>query len=140
VSSAADPILASRRAVLVGRILSAIAIAFLSMDALGKFLRPLPVIDGTRALGYDVADLGVLGVLLATGVILYAIPRTALLGAIYLTGYLGGALASHLRIGSPLLTHVLFAVYVALVLWTGLALRRAALAGSTSVPRRVATD
>jgi len=114
--------------VLVGRILSGLAILFLSVDALGKFLQPLPVVEGTHALGYDVADLGTIGVLLAAGVVLYVVPRTALLGAIYLTGYLGGALASHFRIGSPLFTHVLFAVYVALVLWIGLALRRASLA------------
>jgi hypothetical protein len=128
MNSVADRLLAGRRAVVTGRVLSALAIAFLSLDALGKFLKPLPVIEGTQALGYDVADLPLIGVLLVAGIVLYVIPRTALLGAIYLTGFLGGALASHLRIGSPVLTHVLFAVYVALVLWLGLALRRAPIA------------
>ena len=128
MSSVADRILANRRTVVAGRILSGLAIAFLSFDALGKFLKPLPVIEGTRALGYDVADIGRIGILLTVGIVLYVVPRTALLGAIYLTGFLGGALASHFRIGSPLMTHVLFAVYVAVILWTGLAMRRAPLA------------
>jgi hypothetical protein len=64
-----------------------------------------------------------LGMLLLAGVILYAIPRTSLLGAIYLTAFLGGAVATHLRVGSPLATHVLFGVYVAAFVWGGLALR-----------------
>jgi hypothetical protein len=79
----------------------------------------LGVIDPLR----KPADVRLLGVLLAAGVVLYAIPRTAFWGAIYLTAYLGGALAAHLRIGSPLATHVLFAVYVAGFVWVGLALR-----------------
>ena len=64
-----------------------------------------------------------LGLLLLVGVVLYAIPRTSVLGAIYLTGFLGGAVATHFRVGSPLFTHVLFAVYVAVFVWGGLALR-----------------
>lgn len=116
------------RARWVGRILSGLAIVFLAVDALGKLLRLEPVVEGTQALGYQATDLRLIGVLLALGVLLYAIPRTAVLGAIYLTGYLGGALASHFRIGSPLATHVLFAVYVAAVIWLGLVLQRPALA------------
>ena len=61
--------------------------------------------------------------LLLVGVILYVIPRTSVLGAIYLAAYLGGAVASHYRLGNPLATHVLFPVYVAAFLWGGLALR-----------------
>jgi hypothetical protein len=106
-----------------GRIFSGLVIAFLTMDAIGKLLRVQPVIEGSVALGYRAEDIFLLGVLLAVGVVLYAIPRTSLLGAIYITGYLGGALAAHLRIGSPLATHVLFAVYVATFLWLGLVLR-----------------
>ena len=68
-----------------------------------------------------------LGVLLLAGAVLYAVPRTSVLGAIYLTGFLGGAVASHYRIGSPLATHVLFGVYVGVVLWAGLVLRYPAL-------------
>lgn len=106
-----------------GRVISGIAVAFLSLDALGKLLRIAPVVEGTSKLGYAESVILPLGVLLAIGVVLYAIPRTALLGAIYLTGFLGGAVATHLRIGSPLATHVLFGVYVALFVWGGLALR-----------------
>jgi hypothetical protein len=106
-----------------GRILSGIVIAFLFVDALGKLLKIRPVIEGTVALGYPETVVFSLGVLLMLGVILYAIPRTSLLGAIYLTAFLGGALAAHFRIGSPLLTHILFSVYVAAFVWGGLALR-----------------
>jgi hypothetical protein len=67
-----------------------------------------------------------LGVLLLIGAVLYTVPRTAVLGAIYLTGFLGGAIATHYRIGSPLFTHVLFGLYVALIMWGGLALRNPA--------------
>jgi hypothetical protein len=64
-----------------------------------------------------------IGVLLLTGVVLYVIPRTSVLGAMHLAAYLGGAVATHFRIGSPLATHVLFPVYVAACVWGGLALR-----------------
>jgi len=64
-----------------------------------------------------------LGLLLLACVVLYAVPRTAALGAILLTGYLGGAIATHLRVGDPLFTHVLFGVYVGVLLWLGLYLR-----------------
>jgi len=106
-----------------GRILSGIAVAFLSFDALGKLLKMAPVIEGTLELGYPESSIVPIGVLLAIGVVLYAIPRTSLLGAIYLAAYLGGAVATHVRVGSPLATHVLFPVYVAAFVWGGLALR-----------------
>lgn len=107
----------------VGRILSGIAIAFLAVDTLGKLLRVGPVIEGTVRLGYPESAVVPVGLLLLAGVVLYAIPRTSILGAIYLTGFLGGAVASHFRIGSPLFSHVMFAVYVAAFVWGGLALR-----------------
>jgi hypothetical protein len=89
-----------------GRILSGIVVAFLLLDALGKLSRLAPVVQGTLELGYAEAVVIPLGVLLLVGVVLYAIPRTSLLGAIYLTAFLGGAIATHLRVGSPLATHV----------------------------------
>ena len=107
----------------IGRILSGIVIVFLLVDTLGKLIKVGPVIEGTLKLGYPESAVVPLGVLLLVGVVLYAIPRTSVLGAIYLTGFLGGAVATHVRVGSPLLTHVLFAVYVALFVWGGLALR-----------------
>jgi len=68
-----------------------------------------------------------LGVLLLACTLLYAVPRTAVLGAILLTGYLGGAVATHLRVGDPLFSHVLFGVYMGVALWLGLYLRDARL-------------
>jgi hypothetical protein len=106
-----------------GRVLSGLAVTFLFVDALGKLLKLTPVVEGTVALGYPEAVVIPLGALLLIGVILYAIPRTAVLGAVYLTAFLGGAVATHLRVGSPLATHVLFGVYVAAFVWIGLALR-----------------
>jgi len=110
-----------------GWALSGIAIAFLLFDASGKLMRLAPVIEGTVTLGYPETAVVPIGILLLIGVVLYAIPRTSLLGAIYLTGYLGGAIATHVRVGSPLPTHVLFPVYVAAFVWGGLALRNPAL-------------
>ncbi len=106
-----------------GRILSGIVVLFLFADALGKLLQFGPVMEGTARLGYPDSLVFPIGVLLMVGVILYTIPRTSLLGAIYLTGFLGGTFATHFRIGSPLFTHVLFSVYVAVFLWGGLVLR-----------------
>lgn len=111
----------------VGPGLSALATVFFVMDAAGKLLRIEPVMRSTQELGWPAGAVVPLGVLLLLGAALYAVPRTAVLGAIYLTGFLGGAVATHLRIGSPLATHVLFGVYVGLVMWAGLALRYPAL-------------
>jgi len=111
-----------------GRVLSGIAILFLFVDALGKLTRAAPVVEGTVKLGYRDDVVFTLGVLLMIGVVLYAIPRTAVVGAIYLTGFLGGALATHFRVGSPLFTHVLFSVYVAAFVWGGLVLQNPRLA------------
>jgi hypothetical protein len=108
----------------IGRILSGLVLAFLAMDGIGKLLRLSPVVESTVALGFKAEDVFLIGLLLSLGVVLYAIPRTAILGAIYLTGYLGGAFAAHLRLENPLFTHVLFAVYVGFFMWLGLILRR----------------
>jgi hypothetical protein len=106
-----------------GRVLSGLAVLFLFVDAVGKLLRVGPVVEGTVKLGYQESVVFPLGVLLLVGVVLYVMPWTSLLGAIYLTAFLGGAVATHVRVGSPLATHVLFGVYVAVFLWGGLALR-----------------
>lgn len=121
-----------------GIALSALATAFFLADAIGKLLQVEPVLRGTQELGWPQGAVFPLGVLLLVGAVLYALPRTALLGAIYLTGFLGGAIATHYRVGSPLGTHVLFGVYVAAVMWAGLALRfphlMAALMGRARAP------
>lgn len=107
----------------LGRVLSGLAVIFLFIDAVGKLFRVGPVVKGTVELGYQENVVFPLGVLLLIGVVLYVLPRTSLIGAIYLTAFLGGAVATHVRVGSPLATHVLFGVYVAVFLWGGLALR-----------------
>lgn len=106
-----------------GYIISALPVLFLLMDAIGKFVRPEAVVSGTVELGYKESVILPLGLILLACVALYVIPRTAVLGAILLTGYLGGAVATHVRIGNPLFTHTLFPVYIGVLLWLGLYLR-----------------
>ena len=107
----------------LGLVLSGLAILFFVVDATGKLLQIEPVMKGTVELGWPVSAVVPLGVLLLLGAVLHALRRTAVLGAIYLTGFLGGAIATHYRVGSPLLSHVLFGAYVAAIMWGGLVLR-----------------
>jgi hypothetical protein len=113
----------SRTAVQTGRVLSILALLFLAMDAAMKVLGVTAAVDGTTALGYSSTVILPLGVVQLVCLVLYAIPRTSVLGAVLWTGYLGGAIATHVRIGNPLFTHILFPVYVAVLLWSGLWLR-----------------
>ena len=110
------------KSVWIGRILSGIAIAFLVLDGVMKLVQPQVVIDATREIGWpvDPMTLAALGLILLAAIALYAFPRTAVLGAILLTGYLGGAVASHARHADPLVTHDLFGVYLGLFVWGGL--------------------
>lgn len=113
------------RSVILGRVLSGVLVAFLVFDAAIKLV-PLEVVTETMvALGYPAdSDLArLLGVLTLLCTLLYVIPRTSILGAILLTGYLGGAMATHLRAGSPLFTHLLFGFYLGVIVWGGLWLR-----------------
>jgi hypothetical protein len=116
---------AGSRARITGLVLSGIVIAFLLFDGAIKLL-PLAVVTDTMAqLGWpaDAATARLLGLLTIGGTLLYAVPRTSVLGAILLTAYLGGAVATHARIASPLFSHVLFGVYLGIALWGGLWLR-----------------
>ena len=113
----------SRAGVYIGRVLSGLCILFLTFDSIGKLLRVQPVLDATVQLGWPTSVVFGLGVTLLSCVIVYAIPRTALLGAVLLTGYLGGAVATHVRVGDPLFSHALFPVYMASLAWGGLVLR-----------------
>lgn len=113
----------SRRQVIAGRVLSTLAVLFLLFDAVGKLLRPVQVIEGTTQLGWPAGVILPLGILQVVLLLLYAIPRTSILGAVLWTGYLGGAIATHVRIGNPLFSHILFPTYVAALLWGGLWLR-----------------
>jgi hypothetical protein len=106
-----------------GVVLSSLAVLFLLMDATMKLLRLPAAVQGTKQLGYPENVVFVLGVIQLVCLILYLVPRTAVLGAILWTGYLGGAVATHVRVGNPLFSHILFPTYVAALLWGGLWLR-----------------
>lgn len=121
----------------IGRVLSALAAVFLVMDGGMKVARAAPSVEGTLALGFPDGSVAGIGGLLLACVALYLIPRTALVGAVLVTGYLGGAIAAHVRMGNPLFTHTLFPLYVAAMVWGGLALRDArvrTLVGPVPVP------
>jgi hypothetical protein len=113
----------SSRARLVGRILSGLAIAFLTFDVAIKLIPNKMAIEGTVALGWQAHHVPIIGTLGLICLILYVIPRTAPVGAILWTGYLGGAIATHLRLDNPLFSHILFPTYVAALIWGGLYLR-----------------
>lgn len=106
--------------------MSGLVIAFLVFDAAIKLVPIEPVVTTMQALGFDTtaALARGLGVLLLACTALYALPRTALLGAMLLTGYLGGAIAIQLRAGHPIFSHLLFGMYLGLFAWIGLLLRR----------------
>jgi len=118
--------LALRRA---GMVLTALVALFLALDAGGKLFAPALMIANSPPLGLPNNESfhQMLGAILAVALVLYLVPRTAVLGAIVLTGYLGGAVATHARIGSPLLSHTLFGVYLGIVLWAALWCRLPAL-------------
>jgi hypothetical protein len=111
------------RTVWAGRAISTLIVLLLLFDATGKLLRVPQVVEGTAQLGYPASTIVPIGIILLTCVVLYAIPRTAVFGAVLLTGYLGGAIASNVRVGNPLFTHELFPIYVAVFIWGGLYLR-----------------
>jgi DoxX-like family len=116
----------SRAARWSGRLLSGLVIVFLLFDGAIKLV-PWPVVTETMdRMGYGSSETLArsLGLITIVCTVLYAVPPTSILGAILLTGYLGGAIASHVRIGSPLFSHVLFGFYLGLMLWGGLWLRR----------------
>ena len=112
----------SRTALWTGRVLSGIAVLFLIFDGAIKLVPIQQVTDSLRELGYPATDsfARFLGVVTLLCTALYAWPRTALLGAVLLTGLMGGAIASHLRLGDPLFSHTLFGVYLGLLFWVGL--------------------
>ena len=107
----------------IGRAITALPIAFLLFDIGIKFTHVDAVAQSFNQLGYPVSSAAAIGILEFVCVAVYLIPSTAVLGALLLTGYFGGAIASHVRVGNPLFSHVLFPVYVAALLWGGLYLR-----------------
>lgn len=113
---------ASMGSVWTGRILSALTALFMLFDAFGKFAKPTPVLEACARLGIPTSQIFGIGVLLLISTIVYAIPRSAVLGAVLLTGYLGGAVAIQMRAGSPTFETV-FPVLFGIVLWAGVYLR-----------------
>jgi len=115
----------SKPARFTGRVLSGLVIVFLLFDGAIKLV-PWPIVTETMdKMGYGSSE-GLarsLGIITIVCTVLYAVPPTSILGAILLTGYLGGAIASHVRIGSPLFSHTLFGLYLGLMVWGGLWLR-----------------
>ncbi|ABF87676.1 conserved hypothetical protein [Myxococcus xanthus DK 1622] len=129
----------SKKALWTGRVLSGIAVLFLLFDATGKLLQIPEAQQGAVELGYPVSVLFGLGIVQLACLAVYLTPRLSVLGAILWTGYLGGAVATHVRVGNPLFSHMLFPVYIATLLWLGLWLRdarlRAVLPGRATSPK-----
>jgi DoxX-like family len=125
MSSPSDTAPVSTSALWSGRVVSGLVIVFLLFDGAIKLV-PWPVVTETMdRMGYGSSETLArsLGLITLVCTVLYAVPPTSILGAILLTGYLGGAIASHVRIGSPLFSHVLFGFYLGLMVWGGLWLR-----------------
>ena len=122
VEMAAEQPATSRVQLWTGRMLSALSILFLLFDAAGKFAKPAPVVDAFARLGIPISLCTSIGLLLLVCTILYAFPRTSVLGAVLLTGYLGGAVAIHMRAGSSGFETV-FPVILGVLAWGGIYLR-----------------
>jgi hypothetical protein len=112
----------SKKRVWTGRVISALPALFLLLDGVMKLVKPAPVVEATVRLGYPESVILGLGIVLLACTILYLIPTTSVLGAILLTGYLGGAVATHVRVGEGLFP-VLFPVILGVLIWGGLWLR-----------------
>ena len=115
----------STRALWAGRIMSGLIVLFMIFDGVIK-LPPLDIVTQTMTeIGWpaDVGTARLLGIIGLVATALYALPRTSFLGAILLTAYFGGAIATHVRIGNPLFSHTFFGIYLGLLLWGGLWLR-----------------
>ena len=108
---------------IIGWMLCILVILFCLFDVFGKFTKPEMVVKGTMQFGYAESMIMPIGIILLICTILYAIPQPSLLGAVLLTGYLGSAVASNMRIEAPLFSNTLFPIYFAILAWVGLYLR-----------------
>jgi len=117
----------SRAAVRTGTVISGLAGLFLLFDASVKLLRLPSVVEATVQLGFPAHTVQLMGTLLLVSLVVYAIPRTSVFGAVLITGYLGGAVCANVRVDAPLFGYVLFPVYTAVLVWLGLYLRNPAL-------------
>ena len=132
MDSTTDTVAVSRKALWAGRVMSALPVPMLLFSAVMKFVKPPSVVEGFAHLGYPESLALGLGILELTCTIVYLVPQTAVLGAILLTGYLGGAITTHLRIGEPFFMPIIFGVLV----WGGLFLRDSRLRALIPVRRR----
>ena len=125
MQTATDIATPSKSRLWTGRILSILTVLFLAMDIAFKFIRPSPpqVLQSIEKLGLQPGLLTGIGILLLLCTVLYVIPATSVLGAVLLTGYLGGAISLQMRVGNPLFGYVLFPVYMGVMMWAGLCLR-----------------
>jgi hypothetical protein len=105
------------------RIMGGLVIAFMLMDSIFKLVPNDMVTAGAVELGYQAHHIPVMGVLGFISIVLFAIPRTQIIGAILLTGYFGGAIATHVRLDNPLFSHILFPVYLGVLAWGSLWLK-----------------
>jgi hypothetical protein len=113
----------SKHRLWMGHAMSVVAVSFLLFDSAIKLVKIAPVVESFEQLGYPHAIAREIGALELTCLALYVVPRTATLGALLLTGFLGGAIATHVRVGDPLFSHVLFPLYMGVLIWGGLFLR-----------------
>ena len=123
MQTATDIATPSKSRLRAGRILSILTILFLLFDGIMKLIRPLPVTQAMAQLGFPQHLSVPIGVILLLCTVLYAIPSTSVLGAVLLTGYLGGAVVSQLRIGASLFGSTLFPIYFAVLMWAGIYLQ-----------------
>lgn len=121
-SVAGHPSSTAKRSVWIGKGMKALVVLFLCFDAVIKIMFVPDMPEAAAGIGWDAAKAPSLGFILLASTLLYAVPRTSFLGAILLTGYLGGAVATHMRVDSPLFTHTLFGFYVGVILWGSLML------------------
>ncbi|HUI65688.1 MAG TPA: DoxX family protein [Bacteroidota bacterium] len=119
----AMPRTASKKALWTGRILTGIVVVFMLFDSITKILKVDAVVKASAQFGYPVSLLPTIGVILLVCLVIYVIPRTSLIGALLITGYLGGAVQANLRIGTPLFSNARFPVYFAVLVWGGLFFR-----------------
>lgn len=133
--STTAPAQSSKALRVTGRVLTGIAVLFLVMDTTVKLVGVKQAVEGTMQLGFQPQHLAIIGAIELACLVLYLIPRTAPLGAILWTGYLGGAIVTHLRLDNPLFSHTLFPIYIAALLWGGLYLRDARLRSLVSANR-----
>ena len=106
-----------------GRIISGLVVVFLLFDSITKIMLNPYVLKASANLGYGAGSIQAIGIILLACVVIYVIPRTSILGAVLLTGYLGGAVEANLRAGTPLFSNLLFPVYFGILVWAGLYLR-----------------